>query len=180
MKSFLRVLASWRGGMIFWVRWSLAIGAVIAQRRVLQFLEVSGIGIGGQFWGSTVAVSLLVLAAVLVTPEVLWAILSVFDWAISAVFLPSEEMCPPLDYRVARMYLKQLRFEEAVERYELLSHYHPQALEAYLEGMEAAFRGGLADAARAFLQRGLSGLRVQKERVKLQECYDFWASKTQG
>jgi hypothetical protein len=78
------------------------------------------------------------------------------------------------------MYLKQLRFEEAVERYELLSHYHPQALDAYLEGIEAAFRGGMHDAARAFLQRGLSGLRGREERACLQEGYDRWSVQDRG
>ena len=177
MKSFLRVLGSWRGGAVFWIRWILAIGAIFAHRRVLS---VETGAIGAQFSSSLVGVMLLVGAGLLITPEVLWMVLSVFDWSIGAVFLPSEEMRPPLDYRVARMYLKQLRFEEAVERYELLSHYHPQALDAYLEGIEAAFRGGMGDAARAFLQRGLSGLRAREERARLQETYDQWSVRDRG
>lgn len=177
MKNFLHILASWRRGMIFWIRWSLAIGAVVAHRRVLS---IESGAISAQFSSSLVGVMLLVSAGLLITPEVLWLVLSVFNWGIGAVFLPAEEMRPPLDYRIARMYLKKLRFEDAVDRYELLSYYHPQSLDAYLEGMEAAFRGGLEDAARAFLHRGLSGLRAEQERKILQDRYNQWLNESKA
>ena len=173
MKRFLAILGSWRGGKIFWIRLFLATSAVLVQQRLLFSPDIAWSQISKQFSASLSAVMLLMIAAVLVTPEVLWVVLSAFDWVIGAVFLPSEEMCPPLDYRVARMYRKQLRFEEAVERYEFLTHYHPQALDAYLEGIDASFRGGMDDAAKAFLNRGLTALRDPRHRVTLQERYDF-------
>jgi hypothetical protein len=176
VKSLLHVLGSLRGGKIFWLRWILAVMAILSHRRVLS---LEGGMIAEQFSSSLFGVGLVVIAGLLIAPEVLWAVLSVFNWGIGMAFMPSEEMRPPLDYRVARMYLKQLRFEDAVERYELLSHYHPQALDAYLEGMEAAFLGGFEDAARAFLHRGLSSLREREARAALQMHFDRWTRDLQ-
>ena len=40
--------------------------------------------------------------------------------------MPSETLRPPVDYKLARFYYQQMRFEEACEEYFKLLSYHPQ------------------------------------------------------
>lgn len=171
MRNLFQILGSLRGGVVFWIRWGVAAASVILQRFCLaRTMEASDVV--AVFLPSASGVVLLVVAAVLITPEILWAILWVFEGILASVFLPSEKMVPPLDYRVARMYAAQRRFEEAVERYEFLTHYHPQATDAYLEGIEAAFHGGFEDAARAFFQRAMDRLKDGSQRALVRKRFE--------
>jgi hypothetical protein len=72
----------------------------------------------------------LIAGAVLLGPElILWAAAPIYR-ALNSLFFPSATGTPPVDYTLARFYRKRERYDEALEQYFQIVHYHPDELNA--------------------------------------------------
>ena len=107
-------------------------------------------------------------AVALVAPELVgWAVMPL-NVLIEAVLLPGETGAPPADYTLARFYVQQLRYDEAVEEYLKIIHYHPRELTAYLEGMMTAGQAQQVSLIDKFHRLGRRAFRSTKVRAQLQ------------
>ena len=103
----------------------------------------------------------------LVAPELVdWAVVPL-NRLIDAVLLPGETGIPPADYTLARFYVQQLRYDEAVEEYFKIIHYHPRELPAYLEGMLTAGQAQQIPLIEKIHRMGRRAFRNAKIRAQL-------------
>lgn len=140
------------------IRWIVAaiIGVLGARSLLLAMTHESSMG--GIFVKSLVGLSLLIAAALFIGPEIVQIVISPIHSAIDSILLPSETMRPPVDYKLARFYYDQMRFEEACEEYFKILEYHPQEVDAYLEGIGAATAADQPAMARKFYKLGMRKL----------------------
>lgn len=153
------------------VRWMVAFavgaGGLYLLARVLS---------QGGDWLTVFAKSLYDLAAlmtgvILVSPELVWWAVTPIHRMLDHLLLPSETETPPVDFRLARFYARGLRYEEACEEYTKIIAYHPEATDAYLEGIRAAALGGDPTVARKFYRGARRYLRSRDERRLLDAVY---------
>ncbi len=110
-----------------------------------------------------------VLATVLLlAPDLVGWILTPINGVIDSILLPGERGTPPADYTLARFYVQQLRYDEAIEEYLKIIHYHPRELPAYLEGMMTAGQAQQTALIEKFHRLARRAFRGAKTRERLQ------------
>ena len=158
--SILKLTARWLAAIVFlWY----AVRLLLVATRSDQITALAGCLFGMAF---------LISAVVMIVPEAVpWAaapLLALLD----AIYLPGASDPPPLNYKTARFYRQQCRWEEAVQEYRKIVHYHPRELVAYIEGIETAFEAGEHKAAVQLYRKGCRRLRSKEDRLRLQRVYE--------
>lgn len=157
------------------VRWPVAIGLFITS----AWLLVSTARMSGgddQFITAGIrclfGLASLIAGAVLIAPELAeWAAIPI-NHVLGNIFFPGYSEDPPADYRLARHYRKEGRYEEAIQQYFHILGYHPEELLAYLEGMETAFEGGTPNIANDLCRKGLRSLSSPEAHKQVQRIFD--------
>ncbi|MCB1065356.1 MAG: hypothetical protein KDN20_20875 [Verrucomicrobiae bacterium] len=89
----------------------------------------NGVQIGSIFLGIT----LIILAAVIVAPDLCRLAASPFTAMIDAIFLPGGRADKPdLNLRLPAFYLKEERFDDALAEYLKIIRYHPDEVEGWI------------------------------------------------
>ena len=148
-------------------RWLLAgaLGAWTARQLFLAgTTENEATGLLRGFFGIAGILATVLLAA----PDIVGWILTPIHGVIDSILLPGETGTPPADYTLARFYVQQLRYDEAVEEYLKIIHYHPRELPAYLEGMMTAGQSQQVPLIEKFHRLGRRAFRSAKIRAQLQ------------
>ncbi len=143
------------------IRWTIAAVVAGAGSWSLILAMTHETGMGGVFLKSIAGLALMITAALFAGPEIVQWVISPINSAIDAILLPSETMRPPVDYKLARFYYEQMRYEEACEEYFKILEYHPQEVAAYLEGIGAATAADKPDTARKFYRLGMRKLSAK-------------------
>lgn len=115
----------------------------------------------------------LIAGTVLIGPELAAWAAAPLNHLLGNIYFPNGSETPPVDYRLARRYRAEGRYEEAIEQYFHILDYHPQELFAYLEGMETAFEGSMPRVARDLCRKGLRSLSSTEARGQLQRIFDL-------
>ena len=152
-------------------RWLLAgaLGAWTARQMFLAGTtdnEATGL-LRGFFGIAGILATVLLLA-----PDLVGWILTPINGVIDSILLPCERGTPPADYTLARFYVQQLRYDEAVEEYLKIIHYHPRELPAYLEGMMTAGQAQQVALIEKFHRLGRRAFRGAKTRERLQTVWE--------
>ena len=113
----------------------------------------------------------LFASALLISPELVRWTLAPISGLIDSILLPSETVVPPADLKLARFYVQSLRYAEAAEEYARVLQYHPDHIEASLEGIRAAGLAGDERLARKFYQGAQKVLRAEDQRQLLEGVY---------
>ena len=143
------------------VRWVVAMAVAGVGSRSLFLAMTHETSMGGVFLKSLAGLALLITAALFAGPEIVQWVIYPINSAIDAILLPSETLRPPVDYKLARFYYEQMRYEEACEEYFKILEYHPQEVAAYLEGIGAATAADKPDTARKFYRMGMRKLSAK-------------------
>jgi tetratricopeptide (TPR) repeat protein len=119
----------------------------------------------------------LITGAVLIAPELAELAAAPLNHLIENALFPTYSEDPPVDYRLARRYRAEGRYEEAVDQYYHILEYHPEELLAYLEGMETAFEGESPETAGDLCRKGLRKLSSPDARMQVQRIFDNLAEE---
>ena len=114
------------------LRWLLAGGCLyFSVRQMMAALKVDGFAAAPfLFFG----IGAFITALLLITPETVVKICEFCSRPLTNIIYPSATADkPPLSYRLAHLYRKQLRFADAAEEYQKIIHYYPRERTAYLE-----------------------------------------------
>ena len=154
------------------VRWVSAILCLLVAYKLFHF----GVTTNGQV---ATAASLIVMfgfivaATMLLLPETVPFVSRPFTAFIDGIYGtgPGKEK-PPFDCRLARGYVKQERYEDAVDEYARVMKYHPKEMEPYRESIQVLLnklrdREGAEDV----LDLGLRKLGSEAERTELLGLY---------
>ena len=115
--------------------------------------------------------SSMIIGVLLLAPELkVWAAIPVHRVFNSLIF-PGGTIVPPADYRLARQYRKQWRYCESVDEYFKILEYHPEELDAYLEGMATATEARAPKTRQRFYRMGLRKLQNTSDRQQLEEAF---------
>jgi tetratricopeptide (TPR) repeat protein len=122
-------------------RWILAASCVaFSVWLMLGAMNIQSIGAMGHVLFSLCS---LVTAVLLIAPDTIFRIAEWCSRPFVEIFFPSEKFSkPPLSYLLARRYMKEKRFEQAIDQYRSIIHYYPKEKDAYLELLEAAHELG--------------------------------------
>ena len=123
------------------------------------------------FGKSLFGLAAMISGVLLIAPECVGWALSPFTGLLDRILLPSESGPPPADYTLARLYGGQLRYEEACEEYAKIIHYHPEQINACLEGIDAARRAGNEEQARRFYRAARRILLSADQRRLLENVF---------
>ncbi len=148
-------------------RWLVAgaLGAWTARQLFIAgTAEDQSAGLLRGFFGIAGILGTVLLAA----PDLVRWILTPINGVIDSILLPSERGTPPADYTLARFYVQQFRYHEAVEEYFKIIHYHPRELPAYFEGMMTAGQAQQTKLIEKFHRLGQRAFRNAKTREQLQ------------
>ena len=158
------------------VRWGAALGLGFVALRFLATATRSEYYLNA-FTPCLYGFAALIGAVLLLGPElVAWAAIPVYR-ALNSIFFPAATGTPPVDYTLARFYRKRERYEESIEQYFKIVHYHPEELTAYLEGIETAFLAGEEESASKLYRLGMRRLHARDARQELARIYA--ASRTE-
>ena len=113
----------------------------------------------------------LLTGVVFVSPELVRWTVTPLSGLIDSILLPSEEIVPPADLKLARFYVQSLRYAEAAEECARILQYHPRHVDAYLEGIRAAGLAGDERLARKLYQGARKVLRTGDKRRLLEGVY---------
>lgn len=113
----------------------------------------------------------LLTGILLTSPEMVQWCLTPVHRMLDNLFLPSESESPPVDFTLARFYAQRLRYTEACLEYAKIIQYHPEQKMAYLEGMQAAGRGGDEEMSRRFYRGARRVMRSREERLLLENVH---------
>jgi len=119
------------------LRWLLAVGSLyLAVRQMATALKIDGLAAAPYlFFGF----GSFILAIFLMAPETVVKICEFCSRPLTSIIYPSATAeKPPLSYRLARLYTKQLRYADAIEEYQKIIHYYPRERPAYLELLRLA------------------------------------------
>lgn len=140
------------------IRWIVGGLIGLAGLRMLLRVMTQSENMISAFGGSLFGLATLITACLFVAPEFVgWAVMPIHR-ALDAVLLPSETLRPPVDYTLARLYHRQMRYAEACEEYFNVLRYHPQEVAAYLGGIEAATAANQRATAHKFYRMGMRRL----------------------
>ncbi|MFT5468477.1 MAG: tetratricopeptide (TPR) repeat protein [Verrucomicrobiales bacterium] len=117
------------------------------------------------------SLALFIVATGLLLKELLWP----FTWMVDAFFGTGagEGGKPPLDLRLAQFYVKEGRFEEALEEYLRVMKFHPYVAETWEQAilMTAKVSPDRAKVDRLF-RRALRKLRNLEDQAAIRAAYD--------
>ena len=147
--------------------------------RVFRVVARWGFGLALEFWafrkihhvfngppdmmsalaGSIFGFAALIAGVVCLAPELVPAIASPIARFFSGFVFPDVTGTAPLDYTLARFYVKKGRLAEALEQYFKILENYPQELAAYREGLEVARSTGDTAAAERLAKMALRKLK---------------------
>ncbi len=116
----------------------------------------------------------LVVASLLLSPEMRPLVSSVFTGLIDLIYLPEWGASVPLDYTLADLYQDKGRTEAAIREYLRIAHYHPRELRPYLEALKLSRQSGEMELAAKIYKTGLRRLRNQSAREALKKTYALY------
>jgi hypothetical protein len=125
--------------VIVLLRWLLAGGcAYFAARNMMAALKCDGIAAAPYlFFG----IGSFLVAILLISPETVVKLCEFCSRPLTNLVYPNARAeRPPLSYRLAHFYTKQLRYAEAVAEYQKIILYYPRERPAYLELLALARR----------------------------------------
>ena len=143
------------------IRWVVAGVIALAGARALVLAMTHETNTGGVVLKILTGVALMITASLFVAPEIVQLAVAPIHYVLDAILLPSETLRPPVDYKLARFYFAQLRYEDACEEYLKILYYHPQEMDAYVEGIEAATAAGSRDTALKFHRMAMRKLSAR-------------------
>lgn len=113
-------------------RWLLAAGCVyLSVRSMMTALKIEGITAAPHL---ITAFGSFILAIVFIAPETVTRICEFLSRPLTNIIYPNARAeKPPLSYRLAHLYTRQLRYADAVAEYQKIIHYYPRERTAYLE-----------------------------------------------
>ena len=158
--------------------------------RVFRVVARWGFGLALEFWafrkfyrifngppdmmsalvGSIFGFAALIAGVVCLAPELVPAIASPIARFFSGFVFPDETGTAPLDYTLARFYVKNGRSAEALEQYFLIVKNYPQEVAAYREGLEVARSigdGAAAERLEKMARRNLKSPEAREEVMRL-------------
>ena len=154
-------------------RWLFAIGC-IGLAIILLRKGIAGGNLVGAFFPVLVAMILLLCGVVLIVPE----LVKVFTWPllafIDSVFFPGGKASRPvLSYALPDFYVKEERYDEALEEYRKILRYYPKEARAYVGALELLVNEfGDKRAARELFDRARKRLRKHPEDlVAVEACW---------
>lgn len=119
------------------LRWLLAGGSLyLAVRQMSTALKIDGLAAAPYLFFGFGA---FILAIFLMAPETVVKICEFCSRPLTGIIYPNATAeKPPLSYRLAHLYTKQLRFADAIEEYQKIIQYYPRERSAYLELLKLA------------------------------------------
>jgi hypothetical protein len=114
------------------LRWLLAGGCLyFAFRNMAAAFKIEGYAAAPfLFFG----IGSFIAAIFLVSPETVVKICELCSRPLTNLVYPNAKADkPPLSYRLAHLYTRQMRFADAVVEYQKIIHYYPRERPAYLE-----------------------------------------------
>ena len=114
------------------LRWLLAGGCLyLAVRQMTSALKIDGLAAAPFLLFGFGA---FIVAIFFIAPETVVKVCEFCSRPLTNIIYPSATAeKPPLSYRLAHLYTKQLRFADAVEEYQKIIRYYPRERTAYLE-----------------------------------------------
>lgn len=113
----------------------------------------------------------LLLASLLILPEVRSLVSGLFTGLIDSIYLSGSSATPSLDYSLADRYRDKGRTEAAIREHLKITHYYPQELTAYLEAIKLSFACGEETVAAKVYRTGRRRLRSPEARATLLDIY---------
>lgn len=132
------------------IRWVLAACTLLISVRMFSSaFEIESAHSEGPSLGLPAALPIIfgvlafVATIILIAPDTVKRLAEWCARPFAAIFYPADEFSkPPLDYKLARRYRDEQRWEDAARQYRKLIRYYPKEREAYLELLEVAHRMG--------------------------------------
>ena len=143
------------------IRWTIGGIIALAGARALFLAMTHEASMGGVVLKILTGVVLVITASLFVAPEIVHLVVAPINYVLDAILLPSESLRPPVDYKLARFYSAQMRYEDACEEYLKILYYHPQEMDAYVEGIEAATAAGRRNTALKFYRMAMRKLSAR-------------------
>jgi len=153
------------------IRWVAAIGflcgAYILGSRVTAHEDTNFLAVMPLLY----SIGLLILGVLCMGPELMhWGSIPI-RMVFENMYNPGERGVPPPDYNIIRLYIEQERYEEALEQYQQILHYHPDEFLAYVEGIQLAFELDEREVADKLYQKGLGHLTTPETVEHLKRVY---------
>ena len=118
------------------MRWLFAVGSVGLSIYLIQRGIAAG-SITASFFPVLAALVLLVISAILIAPELAVLFCQPLFALVDSIFFPGGKLSKPvLSYTLPDFYLKEGRYEEALEEYRKILRYYPRESAAYLGAIE--------------------------------------------
>ena len=117
-------------------------------------------------------VGAVLVAAVLMVPQLAELVGIPIHRLIGSVFWPDVPDMPPANYELARECRQQWRYQDAIAQYLRIVRQHSQALDAYREAIETAFEAKALPIAVKVHRKGMLRLRSKEARAELQRIFE--------
>ena len=140
-------------------RWGLGLALELWAFRKIHHVFNGPADLLSAFAGCLFGFAALISGAFFFLPELVPLIAAPVVRFFTGLFLPNETGKAPLDYTLARFYVKNGRLEEALEQYFRILENYPQELAAYREGLEVARSTGDSAAAERLAKMALRKLK---------------------
>lgn len=147
-----------------WGKWIRRGAAVVIMVSAIILAVRNPVGV---LW----AIPMFALFAILMMPELVRPFTFVVDWLLGT--MPGSNEKPPLDLRLARHYVKEERYEDALAEYLRVMSHHPGVVETYVKVMEMiAELGGNMRELDAVYQKGQRKLTSPGDLEELKDAYE--------